>query len=223
MAGPGRGRRIAVAVLALCLGAAAPAAAGDWPATADGSACPARAIHPAWARASALPQPGRDFAIGAWAGAQGGLLQVADDATPEAPGAVTADCRGCHEGEAVLPPDHVATDGMGMDGCRACHDGTQASDLSGLIHLDHAHYLAGVSCAACHGEADPPKEPDTAVCESCHGSLETLARLTADVAPVNPHDSPHGAPYAECSLCHLQHRRSEDFCATCHDFGFDPP
>lgn len=111
-----------------------------------------------------------------------------------------------------------------MAQCRACHAPQTELSLRGEMPLDHVHGLSGVACTACHvGEETAMTEPPMEVCQACHGTLEELAAATADVHPTNPHTSPHGAPYAECSLCHRQHQPSENFCASCHDFDFDLP
>ncbi len=133
------------------------------------------------------------------------------------------DCASCHEGDAVLSETHPPTAGMSMNDCRACHVPDGPLSLEGKLSLSHTHILSGVGCAACHENTDPPEDPGTALCLACHGPLETLAAKTADVSPTNPHESPHGPPFAECSLCHLQHEPSENFCSTCHDFNFNLP
>lgn len=138
---------------------------------------------------------------------------------------VLGDCVTCHTDASVLPDGHVPASGMSLTECRACHSPETTLSLRGTMPLDHSHALAGVGCASCHGNDDAAtmSEPATQVCQACHGSLDDLAAATADVMPTNPHSSPHGAPYTECSLCHMQHEPSQDFCASCHDFEFDLP
>lgn len=137
---------------------------------------------------------------------------------------VLGDCAGCHGSDQVLSEGHVPTADMPLAQCRACHAPQGDLSLRGAMPLDHTHALAGIGCTSCHDAADPVmQDPGTETCKACHGSLEDLATLTADVTPTNPHSSPHGAPYAECSLCHLQHEPSQDFCASCHDFDFQLP
>jgi len=137
---------------------------------------------------------------------------------------VLGECAGCHADAAVLPDGHVATQGIPLAHCRTCHTPESELSLVGLMPLDHTHALSGLGCASCHDTATTPmKEPETEVCQSCHGLLDELAAITADAQPTNPHASPHGAPYAECSLCHMQHEPSQNFCASCHDFEFKLP
>jgi len=133
------------------------------------------------------------------------------------------DCVSCHEENSVLSADHPPTTSMSMSDCLNCHVPHEALSLAGKLSLSHTHILGGIGCASCHGDIDPPEDPGTALCLSCHGPLESLAATTSDVEPTNPHSSPHGPPFAECSLCHLQHEPAENFCASCHDFEFNLP
>lgn len=140
------------------------------------------------------------------------------------PGSFMGECADCHGDTQVLSEGHVPTTGMTMDQCRACHAPETELSLRGEMPLDHLHGLSGVGCTSCHvGEETAMTEPPMEVCQACHGTLEELAAATAHVQPTNPHMSPHGAPYAVCSLCHMQHEPSENFCASCHDFEFDLP
>ncbi|MBO6639925.1 MAG: cytochrome c3 family protein [Roseitalea sp.] len=135
------------------------------------------------------------------------------------------DCASCHQSEQVLPAGHPPTAGMDLDGCLACHvDGTPLT-LHSAMPLSHQHMLAGITCADCHGEEDvvAPAPMTTEQCLVCHGPLEALGALTADVQPTNPHMTPHGPTFAECDLCHQVHEPSQNFCADCHDFEFVVP
>lgn len=134
------------------------------------------------------------------------------------------ECASCHADEPVLSDGHPPTLGMPLAQCRTCHVPHSDTSLAGLMPLDHTHALAGVGCASCHTDStEAMTEPAMEVCQACHGSLEELAARTANVEPTNPHASPHGPPYAECSLCHMQHEPSQNFCAACHDFEFNLP
>jgi len=134
------------------------------------------------------------------------------------------DCTACHVAEDVLPEGHPPTAGMDADACLACHQDGSPLDLHGTMPLSHFHMLAGVSCAACHGQnISTPAPMSTEQCLVCHGPLDELAGLTAHLDPYNPHQSPHGPAYAECSLCHQVHRPSVNFCADCHDVDFEVP
>ncbi len=148
---------------------------------------------------------------------------AAKAATAVAAHASEAPCVTCHSDMAILPDGHMPTAGMSLEKCEACHAPDGPMSIAAALNLDHGHYMAGVECAACHGDADPKAEPDMDVCTDCHGDLAALAEATAGLPDANPHDSPHGAPYAECSLCHMQHEPSDNFCATCHDFDFTVP
>jgi len=133
------------------------------------------------------------------------------------------DCSSCHGGEAVLPRTHVPVDGMSWDDCASCHaDSDPELNLAGSLPLSHLHELRGIDCAGCHttlpeGE---PQEPEAGTCESCHGSLESLAQVEWSDKP-NPHDSHY--PGLECTFCHHVHEASYDFCLECHDFGYRIP
>lgn len=132
-------------------------------------------------------------------------------------------CAACHQGEPVLPLDHPPTEGMNAAGCFACHqDGTPLT-LETKMPLSHFHMLAGVTCASCHGETQPTQSVSTEQCLVCHGPLESLAALTAEVKPHNPHMTPHGPTFAQCNLCHQVHQASTNFCADCHDFDYVVP
>lgn len=133
------------------------------------------------------------------------------------------DCATCHGDEQVLSPGHVPTAGMSAETCIACHQAGTALALPSTILLDHHHLLSGVTCQTCHGDTQTPGPMTTEQCLGCHGPLEELAARTADVRPTNPHSTPHGPTFAQCDLCHLVHKQSENFCAQCHDFNYVVP
>lgn len=135
-------------------------------------------------------------------------------------------CLACHAaGEEVLPESHPPTIGMDLEGCLACHVDDTPLTLHGAMPLSHQHMLAGVTCADCHGEENvaAPAPMSTEQCLVCHGPLEALGALTADVKPTNPHITPHGPTFAQCDLCHQVHQPSQNFCADCHDFEYVVP
>lgn len=143
-------------------------------------------------------------------------------------------CDSCHKDGAdlpmpELPAGHLRTAGMSMQGCLICHEKEgkgQARSMKGRLFQSHTHFFADVACADCHADPDNPEEPETAVCLTCHGTLEELGKRTQHMEKshhANPHASPHGAPYAQCVLCHYQHEAPDNFCATCHDFEFELP
>jgi len=162
-------------------------------------------------------------------GGQNRNLQLLGSEQSEATGhygtavSVLGNCIACHTETPVLPSDHGSTVDMPLTHCRTCHAVDGELSLAGVLPLDHTHALAGFGCADCHGTALPMQEPEMETCTNCHGSLEDLVTATTGAKPTNPHGSPHGSPYAVCSLCHMQHEASENFCATCHDFDFVLP
>lgn len=148
-----------------------------------------------------------------------GALRVASDGTDHP----LHDCTTCHQEDPVLSPTHPPTAGMTMGDCKTCHVPDGPLSLVGTLSQSHTHFMVGAECATCHRGDDPPDDPGMTLCLECHGPLEALAAKTADVSPTNPHDTPHGSPFAECSLCHLQHEPPQNFCASCHDFEFNLP
>lgn len=75
-----------------------------------------------------------------------------------------------------------------------------------------------VSCADCHGDGTP--QPDSTVesqqCLMCHGSMETLAKITEpkDFPDRNPHKAHLGD--IDCTVCHKEHEKSKIYCLGCH-------
>jgi hypothetical protein len=82
------------------------------------------------------------------------------------------------------------------------------------------HKVAGIGCDGCHKDNQAKDRVPTAVCTACHGDQAKLAERTQKVIP-NPHDSHLGN--VECGLCHHGHKKSEDYCGTCHEFNFKVP
>ena len=149
-------------------------------------------------------------------GTEGLLMR---DGTP----APMHECSSCHDDPDLLPANHIRTAGMSTDGCNMCHGSGRASSLDERLFQSHTHFFADVGCASCHTDPEEPDAPESAVCMSCHGTLEELGARTAhleETVHANPHASPHGAPYAECTLCHYQHEPAVNYCATCHRFDF---
>ena len=80
------------------------------------------------------------------------------------------------------------------------------------------HVARGVACEVCHGkDMNNPSYPDEKTCTQCH-SKESVAKKSAALKP-NPHAAPHNG---DCSLCHMMHERTENYCAQCHDFKYPP-
>jgi len=130
------------------------------------------------------------------------------------------DCAACHADDAKLPASHMDTKGMDLKQCLGCH-GQDDPELTNTLPLSHTHLLGGISCAACHGDADPPEFVGTGHCLTCHPT-EQLVAATKDVKEGNPHNSHYG-PELDCDLCHHAHAPSENFCNQCHDFTFVIP
>lgn len=137
------------------------------------------------------------------------------------PAAKGGDCAACHGEEKVLPDNHMDTKAMDWKGCSMCHQGEKS--LAGKLPGMHHHELAGIGCTECHGKTDKPEPLAMEKCIACHGSTEKLAEKTKDIKPHNPHDSPHYGTDLDCTLCHHQHKKSENYCAQCHDFNFVVP
>ena len=136
--------------------------------------------------------------------------------------AAAGDCAACHGEDKMLPEGHLSTLGMSLDQCRLCH--TKATiDVTDQMPLSHAMQLGGVSCTDCHGTERPPVAPYMEKCLECHDAEEVARQTFRGEHETNPHNSPHYGTELDCTLCHFQHSRSEDFCAQCHEHGFVVP
>lgn len=90
-----------------------------------------------------------------------------------------------------------------------------------------AAYLSGIhmksgtaeSCESCHSSSviDDSEKDINAKCESCHGSLADMAKLTE--GEVNPHSSHLGT--MNCTTCHTGHTPSKSYCLNCHEFDMN--
>ena len=135
-------------------------------------------------------------------------------------------CSVCHASEKVLPNDHPSTKDLALGQCLECHE----SDVPMLTHklpLSHTHQLQGIGCMDCHDQGNPQTAVGPDKCLSCHDFdkiIDKTSSLGAQsaVAEANPHNSHYGPSYS-CDLCHHVHRKSEDFCAQCHEFNFLVP
>lgn len=89
--------------------------------------------------------------------------------------------------------------------------------------LADRHVKLGMTCQSCHGpDLKNPQAPTMETCTGCHDVAGLVAK-TKDVKPTNPHKSPHYGDTLECANCHLMHAESENFCDSCHQFGFKVP
>lgn len=152
------------------------------------------------------------------------------DAAKRLPEAKAHDCIACHGAEKVLPAKHKKfSENTTLAECRECHEPGTDESLSGQFPMSHTHMLAGKGCNACHGDGKPAPI-DIARCTSCHDPEKIAAKSATLVAAAtggkghqNPHKSPHYGLELECTNCHVAHAKSEDFCASCHSFGFKVP
>ncbi|WP_295480542.1 cytochrome c3 family protein [uncultured Sutterella sp.] len=88
--------------------------------------------------------------------------------------------------------------------------------------LADRHVERGVACASCHG-TDAPKpgaQVSTAQCNTCHGSLDAVAKRTAKLDP-NPHYN--HLVGLDCAECHRGHAKSVNMCAQCHNIKYSVP
>ena len=78
------------------------------------------------------------------------------------------------------------------------------------------HVARGIACTMCHGpDVKNPNYPDENTCTQCHPK-DAMAAKTAKLTP-NPHKAPHNG---DCTLCHMQHEPTVNYCAQCHKFDF---
>ena len=77
------------------------------------------------------------------------------------------------------------------------------------------HAARGVTCEACHKTATPSRAARASSCAGCH-TYADVARKTAKMNP-NPHESHAGE--IRCTLCHKEHKASENYCLQCHATG----
>ncbi len=79
------------------------------------------------------------------------------------------------------------------------------------------HKSRGLSCDACHGEAQPKSAAPAKSCLNCHQSLEAVAEKTMD-RRYNPHKNHLTASYdVECTQCHNGHKADTPACWQCHE------
>lgn len=84
------------------------------------------------------------------------------------------------------------------------------------------HIARGMACENCHGAKREIAYPDINQCTSCHNPDE-LVKKTEGTLPKNPHTSPHYENKLDCTLCHVQHGPTENYCSQCHKFDFKVP
>ncbi len=79
------------------------------------------------------------------------------------------------------------------------------------------HKSRGLSCDACHGEAQPKSAAPAKSCLNCHQSLKVVAEKTKD-RRYNPHENHLTASNdIECTQCHNGHKADTPACWQCHE------
>lgn len=138
------------------------------------------------------------------------------------PSAKPGDCAACHGKTTPLPKSHVALANKKLSDCAGCHPKSGPNALRGKLPLSHTHQLGGVTCKSCHENVRKPAAAPVAKCLTCHTG-DAIFAATESVKPHNPHGSPHYGKEADCSLCHHQHQKSENYCSSCHNFEYKVP
>ena len=84
------------------------------------------------------------------------------------------------------------------------------------------HVARGVACASCHGKETPKAgaKVSTAQCNTCHQSLDAVAKQTSKLDP-NPHYN--HLVGLDCAECHRGHQQSVNMCAQCHNIEYKVP
>ena len=132
------------------------------------------------------------------------------------------DCKACHADLAVLPQGH--SDVKKDSNCSACHKmgkkfkPEKHTSLRGKLSLMHLHGLNEVGCEDCHESSSEPEPVTSGGCLNCHESFESVVKKTEFLGHFNPHNSKHYGDKQACDICHYVHEKSENLCATCHDF-----
>ena len=96
-----------------------------------------------------------------------------------------------------------------------------ASAADGQFLADR-HVARGVACASCHGKETPKAgaKVSTAQCNTCHQSLDVVAKQTSKLDP-NPHYN--HLVGLDCAECHRGHQQSVNMCAQCHNIEYKVP
>lgn len=103
--------------------------------------------------------------------------------------------------------------------CVAVAFAVNTASAAGNFGADR-HVARGIKCEMCHGPKHKIETPEKAQCTQCHNP-QALAEKTKGMKPANPHNSPHYKQDLECTLCHLQHEKPENYCNQCHQFKFN--
>jgi formate-dependent nitrite reductase cytochrome c552 subunit len=122
--------------------------------------------------------------------------------------------------------------------CASCHvikPYYQSWENGELLAAKHG--TKDVKCLDCHKQSLPGKMKEGFVyvtgtyetplkerefskkdCLKCHEQEKIVAATNFTSSHSNPHDSHLGE--MDCNLCHKMHRKSEVYCAQCHDFDW---
>lgn len=136
------------------------------------------------------------------------------------PVAESGNCAACHDGDSMVPADHVATTGLTLSECLSCHEDDDPK-LTNTMPLSHTHQLSGVTCAQCHGETTSPTDVPTDTCVVCHPVADLVKKVPTDEGTYT-HNSHYG-PDLACEVCHHVHKASELYCNECHSYDFIVP
>jgi len=144
---------------------------------------------------------------------------------------------------------HLQKDPKTMNNCLSCHVAAKTGQVSfpsypsmkaekgdmqvkltffnswlQSANLDNAHMKKGIYCLGCHTNyMDDLEATETQErCIKCHGNYDDLIKLTATSRyEKNPHKSHY--PDLSCDVCHHGHKEFTDYCAKCHQFGYQAP
>lgn len=96
-----------------------------------------------------------------------------------------------------------------------------ASAADGQFLADR-HVARGVACASCHGKETPKAgaKVSTAQCNTCHQSLDAVAKQTSKLDP-NPHYN--HLVGLDCAECHRGHQQSVNMCTQYHNIEYKVP
>jgi len=98
----------------------------------------------------------------------------------------------------------------------------EVQETQGSKYTADRHKDRGVTCGACHGGENAPKEaPSAESCLTCknHGSWDIVDKRIKENKEytVNPHHNHiSDSNELECTMCHQAHNTDTVFCMNCH-------